>query len=84
MKSLWINSCLIGFITKGECWHNNHHAFPESARIGLFAGETDPGWTVLWWLQSRGIVWNLQLPRDQSAQEDLSIAAKRVAADRPC
>lgn len=23
----------LGLITYGECWHNNHHAFPESARI---------------------------------------------------
>ena len=64
-----------GFITMGECWHNNHHAFPESARMGLSPDETDPGWIVLWWLQSYGIVWNLQQPRDQSAQEDLASAA---------
>jgi len=25
----------LGIITYGECWHNNHHAFPESARIGI-------------------------------------------------
>jgi fatty-acid desaturase len=31
-------------ITMGECWHNNHHAFPGSACLGLFAGEWDPGW----------------------------------------
>ena len=28
-----------GLITMGECWHNNHHAFPESARMGLQPGE---------------------------------------------
>ena len=31
-----------GFITMGECWHNNHHAFPESARIGLARGGVRP------------------------------------------
>lgn len=64
-----------GFITMGECWHNNHHAFPESARIGLVPGETDPGWHVLLWLQSVGLVWNLGQPRDRSDQEDLARAA---------
>lgn len=64
-----------GFITMGECWHNNHHAFPESAKIGLAPGETDPGWTVLKWLQSAGLAWNLGLPRDRSRQEDLARAA---------
>ena len=28
-------------LTMGECWHNNHHAFPGSARLGLYAGEWD-------------------------------------------
>ena len=31
-----------GLLAVGECWHNNHHAFPESARIG-FNGQMDPG-----------------------------------------
>jgi fatty-acid desaturase len=33
-----------GLITMGEAWHNNHHAFPASARLGLQPGEMDPGW----------------------------------------
>jgi fatty-acid desaturase len=58
-----------------KCWHNNHHAFPESAKIGLAPGETDPGWTVLRWLQSAGLVWSLGVPRHCSQQEDLARAA---------
>lgn len=64
-----------GFITMGECWHNNHHAFPESAKIGLAPGEVDPGWTILRWLESVGLVWNLGLPRGDTEQEDLARAA---------
>jgi fatty-acid desaturase len=64
-----------GFITMGECWHNNHHAFPESARIGLAAGEPDPGWAVLRLLEATGWVWNVGLPRARSQQEDLARAA---------
>jgi fatty-acid desaturase len=63
-----------GFITMGECWHNNHHAFPESARIGLAPEEFDPGWVVLRWLQSLRLVWDVGQPRAPQHQEDLARA----------
>jgi stearoyl-CoA desaturase (delta-9 desaturase) len=51
-----------GLITMGEAWHNNHHAFPASARLGLRPGENDPGWWVLLVLSRLGLVWNLKTP----------------------
>ena len=51
-----------GFLTMGEAWHNNHHAFPASARLGLNDGETDPGWWVLLGLRRLGLVWNIKTP----------------------
>jgi stearoyl-CoA desaturase (delta-9 desaturase) len=51
-----------GFITMGEAWHNNHHAFPASARLGLKEGEWDPGWWVLKGLRRAGLVWNVKTP----------------------
>jgi fatty-acid desaturase len=60
-----------GFLTHGECWHNNHHAFPESARIGLDASQFDAGWLVLTWLEKVGLVSQLGLPRAESKREDL-------------
>jgi stearoyl-CoA desaturase (delta-9 desaturase) len=51
-----------GLITMGEAWHNNHHAFPASARLGLDRGETDPGWWVLRALMAVGLVWNAKTP----------------------
>lgn len=50
-------------LTMGESWHNNHHAFPGSARLGLAPGEWDPGWWVLSFLERAGVVWSLRLPR---------------------
>ncbi len=49
-------------LTMGECWHNNHHAFPGSARLGIAPGEWDPGWWVLLGLRRLGLVMNLRLP----------------------
>ena len=51
-----------GLITMGEAWHNNHHAFPASARLGLRPGETDPGWWVLMFLARLGLVWEVKTP----------------------
>ena len=60
-----------GLITMGECWHNNHHAFPESARIGLDHDEFDPGWVVISFLERFGLVWDVGLPRGEAGREDL-------------
>lgn len=51
-----------GLITMGEAWHNNHHAFPGSARLGLREGEIDPGWWVLRALMCVDLVWGVKTP----------------------
>jgi len=43
-------------MTMGESWHNNHHAFPGSAKLGIEKGQWDPGWWVLCWLEKLGLV----------------------------
>jgi fatty-acid desaturase len=53
-------------LTMGECWHNNHHAFPRSARLGLAPGEWDPGWWALQAMRRAGLVWGLRLPADEA------------------
>ena len=63
-----------GFITMGECWHNNHHAFPESARIGLDTAQTDPGWQIIRVLESAGLAWNVSQPRAEQDRTDLQCA----------
>lgn len=48
--------------TMGESWHNNHHAFPGSARHGLYPGQPDPGFRFVQLLQWLGLAWNVQTP----------------------
>ena len=69
------NVRLTSLLTMGECWHNNHHAFPGSARLGLHAGEWDPGWWVLLALARVG-------PRDGTAPA-ASICAPRPSCALP-
>jgi len=77
-------------LTMGESWHNNHHAFPGSARLGLFAGEWDPGWWLLMVLRRWGLVWGFVLPESLPPRAELhvvdeagSLSAAKSAASRP-
>ena len=38
------NSMWVALLTFGEGWHNNHHAFPQSARHGMAWYEVDLNW----------------------------------------
>ena len=61
----------IALITMGEGWHNNHHAFPSSARSGLMKGEFDLSWCVLKLLHGWGLVSGLKQPH---ARECLTLS----------
>lgn len=49
-------------ISMGENWHNNHHAFPGSARMGLFPGQPDPGWWLITAFAACGLATNIKTP----------------------
>jgi stearoyl-CoA desaturase (delta-9 desaturase) len=68
------NVRFVSLLTMGECWHNNHHAFPGSARLGLAAGEWDPGWWLLCGLARLGLVWRIRLPTDLPHRPELRAA----------
>ena len=41
------NNWLVALLVFGEGWHNNHHAFPASARHGLHRWQIDVSWWVI-------------------------------------
>ncbi len=45
--------------TFGEAWHNNHHAFPTSARHGLGRAELDPSAALIGLMERIGLVWDV-------------------------
>ena len=47
-------------LTFGESWHNNHHAFPTSARHGLRPWELDISAMVIRGLELTGLAWEVQ------------------------
>ncbi|MES7218697.1 hypothetical protein U6N72_12775, partial [Cutibacterium acnes] len=78
------NVRLASLLTMGESWHNNHHAFPGSARLGLYPGEWDPGWWVLVFLRRLGLAWNIRLPHHCTPRTEVrQLDEARQAAPAP-
>lgn len=65
-----------GMISMGESWHNNHHAYPGSALLGLYQGQSDPGFRVLNVLHNLGLVWGIKLPQDLAFRPELKALAQ--------
>lgn len=57
-RNLW----WVAFLSYGEGWHNNHHAYPRSARHGLTARQFDATWLVIRFLAALGLATDIRLP----------------------
>ncbi|MFN0277080.1 MAG: acyl-CoA desaturase [Pyrinomonadaceae bacterium] len=72
------NNGLVAAVTFGEGWHNNHHAYPRSARHGLTWKEFDVNWVQLRLLEKLGLasdVYAYDLETESEAPQELRIAA---------
>jgi len=49
------NNWFVALLSFGEGWHNNHHAYPTSARHGLAWYELDMSWLAIRFLQMVGL-----------------------------
>ena len=58
------NVGLLAIPTMGESWHGNHHAFPSSARHGLYPGQIDLGYRFVQLLERMGLAWDIKLPEN--------------------
>lgn len=57
------NNFLFGALGFGEGWHNNHHAFPTSARFGLRWWQIDLGYWFIYVLALLGLASGVRTPR---------------------
>ncbi len=55
------NCWWVALLSFGEGWHNNHHAFPRSARHGLKWWEFDLNYIELRWMKALGLVWDVRV-----------------------
>lgn len=69
------NNPIFGILAFGEGWHNNHHAFPTSARHGLRWWQFDLSYVCIKALELVGLAWKVRVPA--LAQME----AKRIGPD---
>jgi stearoyl-CoA desaturase (delta-9 desaturase) len=65
------NNAVFGILAMGEGWHNNHHAFPTSARHGLEWWQVDVSYLIIRALALIGLASDIKVPAPDR------IAAKR-------
>jgi stearoyl-CoA desaturase (delta-9 desaturase) len=77
------NCWWVGLLAWGEGWHNNHHAFPKSARHGLRPWEIDMTWWALCVLDRLGLAKDIKVAQlipnpDNSEKEAPAFIGKIV------
>jgi len=60
------NNWLVALPSLGEGWHNNHHAFPTSARHGLAPFQIDLTYGIILLLKSLGLAWAIKTPTSEA------------------
>jgi fatty-acid desaturase len=73
---------IAGLISMGESRHNNHHAFPGSAKLGLFPGQVDLGWWLIKAFETVGLATKIRTPDLMPSRAALR-ALPRRQTDRP-
>jgi stearoyl-CoA desaturase (delta-9 desaturase) len=71
----------VGLLAAGEGWHNNHHAFPGSARMGLTKSEFDLSWLVIRIMQKLGLA--TQVNDALASHSDIFTRASDLAVSHP-
>jgi stearoyl-CoA desaturase (delta-9 desaturase) len=58
-----VNNAWLAPLTLGGSWHNNHHAFPSSARVGFRAWEVDLHYAFIRALEALRVALDVKVPR---------------------
>lgn len=63
------NNWIVALLTFGEGWHNNHHAYPTSARHGLKWYQFDMNWITIRVFKKLGWAWDIKVYEDKPVVE---------------
>ncbi len=76
------NNAWLAIPTCGESWHNNHHAFPNSAIFGLAWWQLDLGGLVVRMLAMMGLAHRVRRPTPQAMLKHSKRLIKRRNEDQ--
>jgi fatty-acid desaturase len=80
-SDLATNCWWVALLSYGEGWHNNHHAFPSSARHGMKWWEIDFSYYFIRSLKAVGLAWDMYVPSREQMKAKL-IEKKNGFADK--
>ena len=69
------NNVIVGIVSNGEGWHNNHHADPRSARHGHLWWEVDVTWVTIRFLAAVGLAREVVVPSPHVRQMQIPHSA---------
>ncbi|CAN5507060.1 fatty acid desaturase [soil metagenome] len=69
------NNWFVALLTFGEGWHNNHHAYPSSARHGLKWYQFDMNWLTIRIFEKLGWAKQIRIPDVVKTSNELKQAA---------
>ncbi len=72
-----VNVWWVGILAMGEGWHNNHHAFPGSAKTGLLPHEFDLSWLTIQLMKFFGLVGRMTVAKPKLAPVPIRIAERK-------
>ena len=73
------NNWPLSLLSFGESWHNNHHAFPTSARHGLLRGQFDISYRVIRSLEWVRLARNVRVPSPDVIAKKWAGVPRRLA-----
>ncbi len=72
------NNLPIALVSLGEGWHNNHHAFPTSARHGLRWWQFDSTYLIIKAMSYVGLASNVRVPNEAAMAAKLKKPGRMI------
>lgn len=78
-----VNVWWVGLLAMGEGWHNNHHAYPGSARTGMYWWELDVSWIIIKLMKKLNWAYRINEASMDTLTKHKTDPAQQISATSP-